>query len=298
MMDRRNPRAANFSLKEERILLALIKKYRHIIESKELNKDSNRTKCNAWQVITKEFNSFTDNMYSPRDVASLKNKYFNLKKRTKAMLRQDLRNSNGLGENSQRLSSADEIEEMIKVVMEKKISQSHFEMDTDANPFLEIDNDEESTELQLKPDPDADDNEGTKKSTEDDDEDWPKYVFKSKRASLDLDNDGSLGESSNVRLTNWSREDENSHNVPNDLRNIKNNTNLRHIQEKHDKYIEECNIKIAMLNKQQEMEKEKHSKYMEECNLKISHLKRKQEMELLFMEAEHKEKIRLIKEKY
>ncbi|CAH0559247.1 unnamed protein product [Brassicogethes aeneus] len=114
-MDRRNPRAANFSLKEERILLALIKKYRHIIESKELNKDSNRTKCNAWQVITKEFNSFTDNMYSPRDVASLKNKYFNLKKRTKAMLRQDLRNSNGLGENSQRLSSADEIEEMIKV---------------------------------------------------------------------------------------------------------------------------------------------------------------------------------------
>ncbi|KAI4468021.1 hypothetical protein MML48_2g00001857 [Holotrichia oblita] len=75
-------RAANFSAEEIDMLIDLIKKKKHIIESKETDRILWKEKDAAWKDVAKEFNAYSNsNIY--RSALVLKKKYENIKKRTK-----------------------------------------------------------------------------------------------------------------------------------------------------------------------------------------------------------------------
>ncbi|KYQ47800.1 UPF0439 protein C9orf30 like protein [Trachymyrmex zeteki] len=69
----------NFSRDEEQLLVALVKKYKSIIENRKSNATTWKDKEKAWQVIEKEFNSNSGQNVRKQ----LKEKYLNIKKRTK-----------------------------------------------------------------------------------------------------------------------------------------------------------------------------------------------------------------------
>lgn len=74
-------RATNFTAKEEHVLINLVKKYKYEIECKRTDTNTNKIKANAWLQLAKEYNSMFGDCY--RDCKILKNKYENIKKRTK-----------------------------------------------------------------------------------------------------------------------------------------------------------------------------------------------------------------------
>ncbi|XP_018568414.1 uncharacterized protein LOC108908762 [Anoplophora glabripennis] len=81
MASNNNKRSNNFSKNEERILLDIVYKHKEIIECKKTDTVMNRKKVEIWVGITKEFNAVSGETF--RDAKTLKNKYENLKKRTK-----------------------------------------------------------------------------------------------------------------------------------------------------------------------------------------------------------------------
>ncbi|XP_050497771.1 uncharacterized protein LOC126883292 isoform X2 [Diabrotica virgifera virgifera] len=74
-------RVTNFSKNEETLLLDLVLKYKDILECKKTDTSNNKIKWEVWMQLTKEFNSVSGE--TTRDVKGLKNKYENIKKRTK-----------------------------------------------------------------------------------------------------------------------------------------------------------------------------------------------------------------------
>lgn len=74
-------RASNFNSKEEALLISLIQKYKGIIECRKTDAINNEKKNSTWSKIASEFNSSSGVSY--RDSKILKNKYENIKKRTK-----------------------------------------------------------------------------------------------------------------------------------------------------------------------------------------------------------------------
>ncbi|CAH1997649.1 unnamed protein product [Acanthoscelides obtectus] len=74
-------RAANFSNKEESILIFLAKKYRHIIDCRLFDGETSQKKNRCWDAIEEEFNARSDDTYRTKDC--LRTKYTNLKKRMK-----------------------------------------------------------------------------------------------------------------------------------------------------------------------------------------------------------------------
>ncbi|KYN10944.1 UPF0439 protein C9orf30 [Trachymyrmex cornetzi] len=71
----------NFSKDEEQLLVALVEKYKSIIENRKSNATTWKDKEKAWQVTEKEFNS--NSGQNARNCKQLKEKYLNMKKRTK-----------------------------------------------------------------------------------------------------------------------------------------------------------------------------------------------------------------------
>ncbi|KAK9754658.1 Myb/SANT-like DNA-binding domain [Popillia japonica] len=80
-MDKKFAKSCNFSMKEECLLISLVKTYRHEIECKKSNTNSNKIKKQAWDKIDRELNTISGETY--RTSQTLRNKYENLKKRTK-----------------------------------------------------------------------------------------------------------------------------------------------------------------------------------------------------------------------
>lgn len=74
-------RSANFTSKEETILLSLVKKYKEILENKKTDSKINKNKLECWKQIETEFNNESGQIF--RDTLILRKKYDNLKKRTK-----------------------------------------------------------------------------------------------------------------------------------------------------------------------------------------------------------------------
>ncbi|KAF2885565.1 hypothetical protein ILUMI_20633 [Ignelater luminosus] len=74
-------RSSNFTPKEVKTLLALIKKYRGYIECRKTDSRTNEMKNLAWEKITREFNGIlSDGIY--RSVNTLRQKYENTKKQS------------------------------------------------------------------------------------------------------------------------------------------------------------------------------------------------------------------------
>lgn len=70
-------RGANFTEKEERLLVKYVKDYSSIIECKKTDSVSNYQKLEAWKNLAGAFNKDNDRF---RSAEALKNKYENLKK--------------------------------------------------------------------------------------------------------------------------------------------------------------------------------------------------------------------------
>lgn len=75
-------RCSNFSKEEEHLLVSLVSKYKDIIESKETNAVTWKKKNEKWMQIEKEFNA-NSGLNGCRSMKMLKEKYLNLKKKTK-----------------------------------------------------------------------------------------------------------------------------------------------------------------------------------------------------------------------
>ncbi|CAI6357110.1 unnamed protein product [Macrosiphum euphorbiae] len=71
-------RATNFSYKEEKTLLALVKKYASTIECKRTDINSNKLKAASYEKLAIEFNSVCGECY--RSPKTLRSKYENIKK--------------------------------------------------------------------------------------------------------------------------------------------------------------------------------------------------------------------------
>ncbi|CAH1111602.1 unnamed protein product [Psylliodes chrysocephalus] len=81
-MNTQPKRGSKFSKNEEYLLISLIAKYKSIIESKATNAVTWMEKHIKWIQIEKEFNS-NCGLNGRRSVKMLKEKYINLKKKTK-----------------------------------------------------------------------------------------------------------------------------------------------------------------------------------------------------------------------
>ncbi|KAI4472112.1 hypothetical protein MML48_1g01845 [Holotrichia oblita] len=88
-------RSNNFSNSEGRLLIELVEKNKDIIECKRTDTDNNRKKTDTWKAIEKEFNSLSGQTFT--DVKVLKNKYENIKKRTKKKVSDNKINIMGTG---------------------------------------------------------------------------------------------------------------------------------------------------------------------------------------------------------
>lgn len=83
-----NKRQSNFVIEEEKLLISLVQHHKHIIESKKTGNTSWTDKKLAWESIEKQFNSQSQrNVY--RNAENLKEKYNNLKKKTKKKYSED-----------------------------------------------------------------------------------------------------------------------------------------------------------------------------------------------------------------
>uniref|UniRef100_A0A1A9WZV5 Regulatory protein zeste n=1 Tax=Glossina brevipalpis TaxID=37001 RepID=A0A1A9WZV5_9MUSC len=71
-------RSANFSVQEEKILLSILKKHKHIVESKSLDAVTWKEKRICWEKIHEEFGKLCS---TDRSIKNLKDKYENIKKK-------------------------------------------------------------------------------------------------------------------------------------------------------------------------------------------------------------------------
>lgn len=76
-----NSRCANFTYEEEQLLIKLVEKYKNIVECKKSNSVTWKEKERGWHSIESEFNSSSGKCF--RSVKNLKEKYNNIKKKTK-----------------------------------------------------------------------------------------------------------------------------------------------------------------------------------------------------------------------
>lgn len=74
-------RSANFSTKEESVLVSLGKKYKSILECKMTDMKTHHEKGECWSKLEAEFNACSGEVYRSRKV--LRKKYDNIKKRVK-----------------------------------------------------------------------------------------------------------------------------------------------------------------------------------------------------------------------
>ncbi|CAH4034356.1 uncharacterized protein LOC123718217 [Pieris brassicae] len=105
-MEKSKKRAPNFNDQERKFLLALVKKYKHVIEAKGSSSHDINKKNVVWAAICREYNSLCTT--GPRSTAMLKHFYFNIKHRSRVdvSLRNEL-NDASLGSLSSNDTSKD-----------------------------------------------------------------------------------------------------------------------------------------------------------------------------------------------
>uniref|UniRef100_A0A6P7G1M5 Regulatory protein zeste n=1 Tax=Diabrotica virgifera virgifera TaxID=50390 RepID=A0A6P7G1M5_DIAVI len=108
-------RAPNFTSQEEKILVALSKKYSHIIENKMSNVNINNQKMLTWTKIEEEFNSSVGTRF--RDVKVLRKKYENIKKRTKRKFADEKSHVLGTSGGSQMDNQIDDLDMDVKEIL-------------------------------------------------------------------------------------------------------------------------------------------------------------------------------------
>ncbi|CAI6375709.1 unnamed protein product [Macrosiphum euphorbiae] len=101
-------RATNFSYKEEKTLLALVKKYASTIECKRTDINSNKLKAASYEKLAIEFNSVCGECY--RSPKTLRSKYENIKKCGKKVFSDERAYLRGTGGGPAKSTSSSEIQ--------------------------------------------------------------------------------------------------------------------------------------------------------------------------------------------
>ncbi|CAG9836276.1 unnamed protein product [Diabrotica balteata] len=118
-MDKSKKRSTNFSKEEELGLLQEIEKYKDIVECKTTNKVNNKEKEEAWQKILTNFNA--KNVVW-RTVEQVKNKYDNIKTRTRKVVAKENSYLRGTGGGPEIKTLEDPvIEATLRIINEKTV---------------------------------------------------------------------------------------------------------------------------------------------------------------------------------
>lgn len=122
-------RTINFSSKEVDILINLVAKYRDTIECKKTDRTSNNTKIEAWLRLANEFNSISGEAY--RDAKILRNKYENMKKRSKQKFADEKLYTRGTGGGPVKPTLLTDIDEKVKDIIGSQMTGFVSEFDGD-----------------------------------------------------------------------------------------------------------------------------------------------------------------------
>lgn len=115
----KNNRSANFDNEEEQLLLSLVKQYKNFIECKRSNSKTWKEKENTWKTIEKEFNSNTGKCH--RTLKNLKEKYLNLKKKSKYKWAEEKRMLNQTGGGSFKLGTESSADVVMRDILSDQI---------------------------------------------------------------------------------------------------------------------------------------------------------------------------------
>ncbi|XP_072399128.1 uncharacterized protein [Diabrotica undecimpunctata] len=128
-MDKSKKRSTNFTKEEELLLLQEIEKYKDIVECKTTNKVNNKEKEEAWQKILTTFNA--KNMVC-RTVEQIKNKFDNMKTRTRKVVAKEKAYLRGTGGGPEIKTLEDPvIEATLKIINEKTVVGFNTILDSD-----------------------------------------------------------------------------------------------------------------------------------------------------------------------
>lgn len=123
-------RSANFTGKEEMLLISIVKKYKDILECKLSNTNVNQKKTGCWLQIEKEFNAVNDKYRAEK---ILRKKYDNIKKRTKKKFPEEKCNVRGTGGGPPTNIKLDPIDTEIKDILGVRLEGNVTEFGGDAN---------------------------------------------------------------------------------------------------------------------------------------------------------------------
>ncbi|KYN03425.1 UPF0439 protein C9orf30 like protein [Cyphomyrmex costatus] len=123
----------NFSRDEEQLLVALVEKYKLVIENRKSNATTWKDKEKAWQVIEKEFNS--NSGQNVRNSKQLKEKYLNMKKRTKQRFSNEKRYNKQTGGGPHTPVDITDVDIAIKDIIGKQITglSNNYDCDSQMN---------------------------------------------------------------------------------------------------------------------------------------------------------------------
>lgn len=128
-----NKRAVNFTRKEETLLVTLVKKYSEIIENKKTDSNSNKLKNDIWMKVSKEFNACSGE--ANRSPSILRNKYLNLKKRSKKRFAAEKKYTYGTG-GGPSMEFTDPVDETLKDIMGCQMTGLSSNFDSDSNNLI------------------------------------------------------------------------------------------------------------------------------------------------------------------
>ncbi|CAH1981276.1 unnamed protein product [Acanthoscelides obtectus] len=111
-------RTSNFSREEESLLIRLVNKYKDVIECRKTDAVTNSSKAKTWNMIAKEFNS---GAVTYRDSKTLKNKYDNIKKRSKKKFSQEKCSLFATGGGASKTVHFTDIDEQVKDILGVRI---------------------------------------------------------------------------------------------------------------------------------------------------------------------------------
>ncbi|KAK5647984.1 hypothetical protein RI129_002876 [Pyrocoelia pectoralis] len=124
-------RSANFSAKEESLLVSLAKGYKGVLECKISDMKTHNEKSECWLKIEKQFNSVSGEVHRPADV--LRKKYENIKKRVKKKFSDEKCHARMTGGGPPHDFKFTDVDNEVKEILGKRVDGIPSEFDDDAD---------------------------------------------------------------------------------------------------------------------------------------------------------------------
>lgn len=143
-------RNAVFRQHEEKILVSLVKKYKHIVENKKTDAITNKEKTKAWENIAKQYTSLTGDF---KECSCLRTKFNNMKKVSKKKFAEERKFIKGTGGGPKIEVNITDTENEIREILGDTLTGFQSEFDNDRELEIinkENENPEESVVHQLE----------------------------------------------------------------------------------------------------------------------------------------------------